>query len=102
MAAIVEGIDAASLDPNAKVDPAINDLSINAIVHRTPIPVTPLRELFSVTNQIKFGIGHPMSSQHVHMVTMFMKAARTWEEFVRNLDRVAHKHGGNYELQLDG
>lgn len=46
-------------------------------------------------------IGHPMLSQHVHMVTMFMKAAGTWDEFVRNLDRVAPKQGGNYELPLD-
>jgi len=46
-------------------------------------------------------IGHPMLAQHVHMVTMFMKAAGSWDEFVRNLDKVAPRLGDNYELALD-
>ena len=45
-------------------------------------------------------IGHPMLAQHVHMVTMFMKAANSWEEFKRNLDKVAPRQGENYELPL--
>ncbi|RYY85160.1 MAG: hypothetical protein EOO15_17700 [Chitinophagaceae bacterium] len=45
-------------------------------------------------------IGHPMLAQHVHMVTMFMKAAGSWEEFKTNLDKVAPRLGDNYELQL--
>jgi hypothetical protein len=43
-------------------------------------------------------IGHPLLAQHVHMVTMFMKAAGSWEEFKRNLDKVAPRLGENYEL----
>lgn len=46
-------------------------------------------------------IGHPMLAQHVHMVTMFMKAAGSWDEFKRNLDKVAPRLGNNYELPLD-
>lgn len=46
-------------------------------------------------------IGHPMLAQHVHMVTMFMKAAGSWDEFKRNLDKVAPKLGNNYELPLE-
>ena len=46
-------------------------------------------------------IGHPMLAQHVHMVTMFMKAAGSWEEFKRNLDKVAPKLGDTYELPLE-
>lgn len=46
-------------------------------------------------------IGHPMLAQHIHMVTMFMKAAGTWEEFKRNLDKVTPKLGGTYELPLE-
>ncbi len=46
-------------------------------------------------------IGHPMLAQHVHMVTMFMKAAGSWNEFKRNLDKVSPKQGDNYELPLD-
>lgn len=45
-------------------------------------------------------IGHPLLAQHVHMVTMFMKAADSWEEFKSKLDRVAPKRGSNYELEL--
>ncbi|MEO9969239.1 MAG: P63C domain-containing protein [Hyphomonadaceae bacterium] len=45
-------------------------------------------------------IGHPMLAQHVHMVTMFMKAAGTWEEFTTNLDKVAPRLGDTYELPL--
>ena len=47
-------------------------------------------------------IGHPMLAQHVHMVTMFMKAANSWEEFKRNLDKVSPRQGENYELPLLG
>lgn len=43
-------------------------------------------------------IGHPLLAQHVHMVTMFMKAAGSWEEFKTNLDKVAPRLGGNYEF----
>ncbi len=46
-------------------------------------------------------IGHPLLAQHVHMVTMFMKAAGSWDEFVTNLNKVAPKHGDNYELPLE-
>lgn len=45
-------------------------------------------------------IGHPMLAQHVHMVTMFMKAAGTWDEFKSNLNKVAPKKGDNFELPL--
>lgn len=45
-------------------------------------------------------IGHPLLAQHVHMVTMFMKAAATWDEFKLNLDKVSPRQGGNYELQV--
>ncbi|MEL7480091.1 MAG: P63C domain-containing protein [Pseudomonadota bacterium] len=45
-------------------------------------------------------IGHPMLAQHVHMVTMFMKAAGSWDEFVTNLDKVAPRLGDTYEMQL--
>ena len=45
-------------------------------------------------------IGHPMLAQHVHIVTMFMKAANTWDEFKKNLDKVAPRLGDNYELPL--
>ncbi len=46
-------------------------------------------------------IGHPLLAQHVHMVTMFMKAASSWEEFKRNLDKVSPRLGENYELPLE-
>ncbi len=46
-------------------------------------------------------IGHPMLAQHVHMVTMFMKAAASWDEFKRNLDKVSPKQGENYELSIN-
>ncbi len=46
-------------------------------------------------------IGHPLLAQHVHMVTMFMKAAGSWDEFVSNLNKVAPKQGDNYELPLE-
>lgn len=45
-------------------------------------------------------IGHPLLAQHVHMVTMFMKAADSWEEFKEKLNRVAPKRGDNYELEF--
>lgn len=45
-------------------------------------------------------IGHPLLAQHVHMVTMFMKAASSWNEFKTNLDKVAPKQGENYELPV--
>lgn len=45
-------------------------------------------------------IGHPMLAQHVHMVTMFMKAAGSWNEFITNLDKVAPRLGDTYELPL--
>ncbi len=45
-------------------------------------------------------IGHPLLAQHVHMVTMFMKAAESWDEFKKNLDKVAAKKNTNYELPL--
>ena len=38
-------------------------------------------------------IGHPLLAQHVHMVTMFMKAANTWGEFKINLDKVSPRRG---------
>lgn len=47
-------------------------------------------------------IGHPLLAQHVHMVTMFMKAANTWDEFKVNLDKVAPKQGDNFQLPLGG
>lgn len=47
-------------------------------------------------------IGHPLLAQHVHMVTMFMKAAGSWNEFKVNLDKVSPKQGDNYELSLEG
>ncbi|MFC4292335.1 P63C domain-containing protein [Sphingorhabdus arenilitoris] len=47
-------------------------------------------------------IGHPLLAQHVHMVTMFMKAAGSWDEFKINLDKVSPKQGDNYELSLEG
>jgi P63C domain len=45
-------------------------------------------------------IGHPLLAQHVHMVTMFMKAASTWDEFKINLDKVSPRQGANYELSI--
>lgn len=45
-------------------------------------------------------IGHPLLAQHVHLVTNFMKAAESWEEFKKNLDKVAPRLGENYELPL--
>jgi hypothetical protein len=45
-------------------------------------------------------IGHPLLAQHVHMVTMFMKAASSWEEFKTNLDKVSPRQGANYELPV--
>ena len=45
-------------------------------------------------------IGHPLLAQHVHMVTMFMKAASSWQEFKTNLDKVSPRLGDNYELPL--
>lgn len=45
-------------------------------------------------------IGHPLLAQHVHMVTMFMKAAGSWEEFKTNLDKVSPRQGDNFELPL--
>lgn len=45
-------------------------------------------------------IGHPLLAQHVHMVTMFMKAASSWDEFKTNLDKVAPRQGANYELPV--
>lgn len=46
-------------------------------------------------------IGHPLLAQHVHMVTMFMKAAGSWEEFKINLDKVSPRQGDNFQLPLD-
>ncbi len=46
-------------------------------------------------------IGHPLLAQHVHMVTMFMKAANTWDDFKVNLDKVAPKEGDNFQLPLN-
>lgn len=45
-------------------------------------------------------IGHPLLAQHVHMVTMFMKAAPSWSEFKKNLDKASPKQGSNYELPV--
>ena len=43
-------------------------------------------------------IGHPLLAQHVYMVTMFMKASDSWDEFIKKLDRVAPKAGDTYQL----
>lgn len=76
---------------------------LNPLVRRVKrrIPMRIERFCRSTCDVLTSSIGHPLLAQHVHMVTMFMKAAGSWDEFVSNLNKVAPRQGDNYELPLE-
>lgn len=45
--------------------------------------------------------GHPKLKEHIAGVTALLRAAETWEEFKRKLDRVYPKFGETIEMKLD-
>jgi len=45
--------------------------------------------------------GHPQLKEHIAGVIALLRAAETWEEFKRKLDRVYPKFGETIEMQLD-
>jgi hypothetical protein len=46
-------------------------------------------------------IGHPALAQHLHAVTGFMRAASTWDQFYRMINRAFPKKGETIELAFD-
>ncbi len=46
--------------------------------------------------------GHPRLKEHLAGVVMLMKASKTWNGFMKALDRVSPKYGSNFELELPG
>jgi hypothetical protein len=46
-------------------------------------------------------VGHPALSQHLHATIGFMKAASTWEQFLRMMNRAFPKKGETIDMFLD-
>lgn len=45
-------------------------------------------------------VGDPALAQHLHAVVAFMRAARNWDEFKRNLNAAFPKKGSNLEFEF--
>jgi len=46
-------------------------------------------------------VGHPALSQHIHATIGFMRAASTWEQFLRMMNRAFPKKGETIDMFLD-
>jgi hypothetical protein len=47
-------------------------------------------------------VGHPALAQHLHAVTMLMKASANWNQFKLLIDQAMPRHGDTIPLQLVG
>lgn len=64
-------------------------------------PVLPSGRRASKHHQwLSEDVGHPALAQHLHAVIGLMRAADTWDIFMRLVDRAFPKRGNNLELDL--
>lgn len=66
---------------------------------RNPI-TSPGRRKVKHHQWLSDDIGNPALAQHLHAVIGLMRAADSWEQFMRMMDRSFPKRGSNLELEL--
>lgn len=62
--------------------------------------VTPGRRKAKHHQWLSEDVGHPALAQHLHAVIGLMRAAESWDQFKRMIDRSFPKRGTNMELEL--